>query len=82
MVPGEFSQECCPLSPFTERNTPRELNLTLGIAGIANMRRHGSEKKDYELNKLNKNKIKAKFLLYFFVMEVSFMHLKKIYCSG
>ena len=47
MVPGEFSLECCPLSPFTERNAPRELNLTLGIAGIANMRRHGSEKKDY-----------------------------------
>ena len=47
MVPGEYSQECRPSPPFTEGNAPRELNSTLGIAGLTNMRRHGGEKKDY-----------------------------------
>ena len=59
MIPGEFSEECCPSPPFTERNTPRELNSTLGITGLANVRKHGGEKKDYQLNKLNKNKKKS-----------------------
>ena len=58
MIPGEFSEECCHSPPFTERNTPRELNSTLGIAGLANVGKHGGEKKDYQLNKLNKNKKK------------------------
>ena len=58
MIPGEFSEECCPSPSFTERNTPRELNSTLGIAGLANVRKHRGEKKDYQLNKLNKNKKK------------------------
>ena len=47
MLPGKYSQECCLSPPFTERNAPRELNSTLGIAGLANMSRHGGEKKDY-----------------------------------
>ena len=47
MVLGEFFQECCPSPPFTERNAPRELNSTLDIAGLANVRRNGCKKKDH-----------------------------------
>ena len=76
MIPGEFSEECCPSPPFTERNTPRELNSTLGIAGLANVRKHGGEKKDYQLNKLNKNKKKSSVFAVFFC-NGSFIHAFK-----
>ena len=50
------------------------LNSTLGISALANVRRHGEEKKAYQLNKSNKNKIKPTCSLYL-SCNGSFIHV-------